>query len=206
MFGRSARVASFLLLAIPVFGAEIELRYAAIERLLADQLFTQEGRLYVRGNPKTKCTYAYIEAPRVGADHGYLRITGRFSGRTAFDMFGRCVGLGDAFDFTMLGTPVVRDGALAFQDVQISTPRDSYYVRRVRDAMTRSMSRDFQIPVKDQARALIELSAKPGAGKDPAKSPAGDPFKRELASFELGGVRVTPDGLVLVIEFRLIVK
>jgi hypothetical protein len=43
---------------IPAWSAELELRYGAIERLIADQLFSQEGRLYVRGNKTTKCKFA----------------------------------------------------------------------------------------------------------------------------------------------------
>jgi hypothetical protein len=31
-------------------------------------------------------------------------------------------------------------------------------------------------------------------------------YKQELAAFDLGEIRVTPDALVLVIEFRLVVK
>ena len=38
---------------VRAFPAELELRYAAIERVIADQLFSQEGRLYVRGNKAT---------------------------------------------------------------------------------------------------------------------------------------------------------
>src|ERR1035438_7825047 len=91
--------------AVPSFATELELRYAAIERLLADQLFSQDGRLYVRGNKTTKCQFAYLESPRVGSANGRLRVTARFSGRTALDMFGRCVGLGDSFDLTLTASP-----------------------------------------------------------------------------------------------------
>ena len=82
-------VAVFLLAsAMPARTAELELRYGAIERLIADQLFSQEGRLYVRGNKTTKCKFAYLESPKVGAIDGRLRVSARFSGRTALDMFG----------------------------------------------------------------------------------------------------------------------
>src|SRR5580704_7239292 len=138
-----------LSVAMPAWSAELELRYGAIERLIADQLFSQEGRLYVRGNKATKCKFAYLESPHVGAVDGRLRVSARFSGRTALDMFGACVGLGDSFDFTMIASPIVKNGALAFKDVAVSTPRDSFYIRRVRLALTSSFSRDFKIEVRD---------------------------------------------------------
>jgi len=187
-----------LVFGLPAWGAELELRYAAIERVIADQLFSQDGRLYVRGNKTTRCKFAYLESPHVGATGGRLRVSARFSGRTALDMMGACMGLGDSFDFTMLASPVVKNGALAFKDVSVSTPRDSYYIRRVRLALIDSFSRDFKIEVRDRARLLLEQPL-PQTSSKPL-------YQRELASFDLRDVRVQPDALVLVMDFRLVVK
>ena len=194
------RAGVMLLLAstIPARAAELELRYAAIERVIADQLFSQDGRLYVRGNKSTRCKFAYLESPHVGAVNGRLRVSGRFSGRTALDMMGACMGLGDSFDFTMIASPVVKNGALVFKDVSVSTPRDSFYIRRVRLALIDSFSRDFKIEVRDQARRLMEQL--------PAQSSPKPLYQRELASFDLRDVHVQPDALVLVMDFRLVVK
>jgi hypothetical protein len=196
----SSMLGAVLLLwaASPAFATELELRYAAMERLIADQLFSQEGRLYVRGGKATKCMYAYLESPHVGSADGRMRVTARFSGRTALDMFGRCVGLGDSFDFTLIALPVVRNGALALAEVNVSTPRDSYYIRRVRQALANSFSKGFKIEVRDQARRLLE--------QPPSSATAQPLYQQELARFDLTGVRVQPDALVLVIDFRLVVK
>ena len=187
-----------LLAASPACATELELRYAAMERIIADQLFSQDGRLYVRGGKTTKCVYAYLESPRVGSTGGRLRVSARFSGRTALDMFGRCVGLGDSFDFTLIASPVVRNGALALTKVNISTPRDSYYIRRVRQALVGSFSKTFKIEVRDQARRLVE--------QPPLAADAKPLYQRELARFDLTDVRAQSDALVLVIDFRLVVK
>ncbi len=192
-------VAVLLLIScMPSWSAELELRYGAIERLVADQLFSQEGRLYVRGNKTTKCKFAYLESPKVGAIDGRLRVSARFSGRTALDMFGGCMGLGDSFDFTLIATPIVKSGALALKDVNVSTPRDSYYIRRVRQALTASFAHDFKVEMQDRARRLLEQT--------PAQTSATPLYRQELASFDLRDVRVQPDGLVLVLDFRLVVK
>jgi hypothetical protein len=184
----------FMLLALPGFAAELEVRYGAIERMIAEQLFTQDGRHYMRGGRSTKCQFAYLEAPHIDNDGGRLRIAARFSGRTALDLFSRCVGVGDSFDLVLTAAPIVRNGAIALKDLHISTMRDSYYIRRVRTALLRSFSRDFKIEIRDQARHLLEQT------RD------GSPYKQELADFDLGEVHVTPEALVLVVEFRLVVK
>jgi hypothetical protein len=182
----------------PAVPAELELRYPAIERVLAEQVFTQEGRLYVRGNKNTKCTFAYLASPHLAAAEGRLRLTARFSGRSALDMFGRCVGLGDSFDFTVTATPVVRGGALALEQVKITTSRDSYYIGRVRQALAASFAKDFKIEVKEQARRLLEQPVAPTDGKAA--------YERELRGFDLRDARAEADALLLVIDFRLAIK
>jgi hypothetical protein len=174
--------------------AEIELKLAALERLIAAQMFTQDGRHYVRGNKNSHCQYAYLEAPRIDGDGGRLRIRARFSGRSALDLFNRCVGLGDSFDVAITAAPTARDNAIGLRDVNIATARDSYYISRVRLAMAQTIAKDFKLPVRDQAKQLLEQQ-EPGAV-----------YKRELADFSLNEIRVTPDAIVLVVEFKLVVK
>jgi hypothetical protein len=174
--------------------ADLELRYAALERMIGEQMFTQDGRRYVRGSASAKCQYAYLEHPRLSADDTRLRVTAKFSGRSAVDLLGRCVGLGDSFDLTIAATPVVRNGAIAFQDASVSAARDSYYIRRVRQALAQSFTKDFKVDIRDQAKHLLEPASVPAA------------YQQELSSFELNAVRVARDALVLEVEFKLVVK
>jgi hypothetical protein len=193
MRAQAAAIFLSLVAIVPSLAAEIELPFDTLDRIIAAQVFTQDGRKYVRGTPATKCQFAYLEAPHIGTDNGLLRVSARFSGRTAFDVFGGCIGLGDSFDLTVVAAPVVRNGALGFKDVKVSTAKDSYYIRRVRAALTRAFAKDVKIDVKDQARKILEQSRE------------GASYKAEMASFNLTEVRVTSDSLVLVIDFRLIV-
>lgn len=176
------------------FSADLEIRYSALERMVAAQMFTQEGRRYVRGNQAAKCQFAYLEAPKLSALGDRLQVAARFSGRSAMDLFSRCVGMGDSFNVTITAIPVPRKGAIAFQDTQVSTPKDSYYIRRVRSAMMRTFDQDFKIEIRDQARRLLE---------QPASSAL---YQQELKDLDLNAIRVTPDALVLVVDFKLVVK
>ncbi len=190
----AARFSVALLLVFPSLAADLELRYGAMERLIAEQLFTQDGRRYVRGNAAAKCQYAFLEAPHIGAENNRLRIVAKFSGRSALDVFGKCVGLGDSFDLTILASPVPRKGFIAMDDVKVTTVKDSYYIRRVRAALTQSFAKDFKLDVREQARKLLE---------QPRENAT---FQQELKDFDLAGVRVTADALVLEVEFKLVVK
>ena len=174
--------------------ADLEIRYSALERMVAAQMFTQEGRRYVRGDRAAKCQYAYLEAPKLSAAGERLQVTARFSGSSAMDLFSRCVGMGDSFNVTITAVPVPRKGAIAFQDTQVSTAKDSYYIRRVRAAMMRTFDQDFKIEIRDQARRLLEQPT------------SGAVYQQELKDLDLNAIRVTPDALVLVVDFKLVVK
>ncbi len=194
MLRSAARFSVALLFALPSLAADLELRYGAMERLIAEQLFTQDGRRYVRGNAAAKCQYAFLEAPHIGAESNRLRIVAKFSGRSALDVFGKCVGLGDSFDLTILASPVPRKGFIAMDDVKVTTVKDSYYIRRVRAALQQSFAKDFKMDVREQARKLLE---------QPRENAI---YQQELKDFDLTGVRVAADALVLEIEFKLVVK
>ena len=188
-----ARIFFALLWALPAFAADLEIRYGALERLISEQVFTEEGRKWVRGSPKTHCQYAYLEHPRIGADGDRLKIVARFSGRSALSVMGSCMGLGDSFDFTMTAAPLPKNGSISLERVKVTTVKDNYYIRRVRAALEQSFSKDFKVEVKDQAKRLLE-------------QPNGSAYKQELSAFSLNAVRVLPEALVLEVEFRLVVK
>src|SRR5436190_8154537 len=89
-----------LFLALPPAAAAVEMhiQFGALERMLTEQVFTQEGRRYVRGGKSTRCNFAYLEKPQVHGEGGRLSIRAKFTGRSALNMLGQCVGMGDAFD------------------------------------------------------------------------------------------------------------
>jgi hypothetical protein len=191
---RVKRVALLLLFAAGAHAAELQIRFNALERMLAEQAFTEEGRRYVKGDKKTKCNFAYLEAPRVTGESGRLRIQARFTGRSALNMFGQCVGLGDAFNVAITAAPLFKDGNLRLAEVKVGSDKNGFYIRRVCNAMTESLTRDFKYPLAGIARAQLE---------DPGQQPA---YKREVRRFEVTALRVSADSLVLVIDFDLIVK
>jgi len=188
------RFVVLMTLAARAFAADLEIRYSALERMVAAQMFTEEGRRYVKGSQAAKCQYAYLEAPKLSASADRLQVAARFSGRSAMDLFSRCVGMGDSFSVNISAVPVPRKGAIAFQDTQVSTAKDSYYIRRVRTAMMKTFDQDFKIEIRDQARRLLE---QPGANSI---------YQQELKDLDLNAIRVTPDALVLVVDFKLVVK
>jgi hypothetical protein len=119
----------------------------------------------------------------------------RFSGRSALNLAGRCVGLGDAFDVVILALPTYRNGAIGLQEVKVTSEgKTGYYIRRVCSAMEASLARDFRYALERDAQAMLENAAvQPN-------------YKREVRRFSVGEIRVAADALILPIDFELTVK
>jgi hypothetical protein len=189
------RAALLMLFAMNAGAVELHLQFAALERMLAEQVFTQEGRRYVRGTKESKCNFAYLEKPQVRGDGGRLRMKARFSGRSALNFAGQCVGLGDAFDVVILALPVYKNGAIGLQEVKVTSEgKNGYYIRRVCSAMEASLARDFRYGLEREAQLLLE---------NPSMQPN---YRREVRRFNVGDIRVTNDALVMQVDFELTVK
>jgi hypothetical protein len=189
--------AAMLILAMAQFAPAMELHihFGALERMLTEQAFTQEGRRYVHGSRNAKCNFAYLEKPQVHGDGGLLRIKARFTGRSALNFAGQCVGLGDAFDVVVTALPIYKEGALGLQQVKVSSEgKSGYYIRKVCEAMQATLVKDFRYPLEDQAKRMLE---------DPASQPG---YKREVKKLTVPDIRVTNDALVLQVDFELTVK
>jgi hypothetical protein len=186
------------LLAAAAFNAgavEVHLQFGALERMLAKEVFTQDGRRYVKGSAKTRCNYAYLEHPQFQGKDGRLIIRARFSGRSSVNMFGQCVGLGDAFTVVITATPVYQQGNVALASVTAAGDgKTGFYIRRVCTALSSSLARDFRYPLAAEAQRALE---DPGIQSD---------YRRELRQFRVPEIRVTNDALVLVVDFELTVK
>ena len=184
-----------VLAAAPMWGRELRFEYPALERVLGQQLFTNDGRRYVQGNEKRKCNYAYLEKPHIGEWNGRLVIRAKFIGKAAVDVLGRCMGIGDTFDLTLVGTPVYQSGMVTLKDVQATTNgHNTMYSRRVMKGLEQAMSKDIGYPVEKDAKWILEQPRE------------GFPFQPKLSHLVIQSVQATPGALVLVADFVLTVK
>lgn len=173
---------------------EIRLAYGVLERLLAQQVFTDEGRKYVKGSKAARCNFAYLEHPKIWGKDGRLSIKARFTGKSALDLMGRCIGAGDAFNLTVTGAPYYANGNVGFKDIEIQTDKDGFYVRRVRAALRDTLAKEFKYNITADAKRLIEQP-------DP-----GQPYQRKLVRFDVSSIQSANDALVLAVDFVLAVQ
>lgn len=188
-------LALFVLAAAQAGAVELHIQFGALERMIGKQVFTDDGRKYVRGNAKTRCNFAYLEHPQIEGADGILRIRAKFTGRSALNMLGQCVGLGDDFTVLIAARPLYRDGYIGLANVNAtSADKTGFYIRRVCIALASSLARDFRYPLAAEAQKALE---------DPGAQPE---YRRELRKFRVPDIRVTADALVLEVDFELTVK
>lgn len=175
--------------------SEIHLSFAAFERLLAKQVFSGDGRRYVRGDRNAKCNYAWLEGPTIRGENGRLVIRARFTGRTALDVFGRCIGMGDSFDLRITSAPHYKDGFIGLGDTTV-VPEGSggFYARQVCSALAWNLSHDFRYPLGEELKRVLE---------DPINLPE---YPRELRRFTVTRITTTDTAVVLLLDFALAVK
>jgi hypothetical protein len=174
--------------------AELRLHFTALQKYLAEQVFTHEGRKYVRGNPGSRCDHAFLENPALAGVNGELVIRARFSGRSALNLFGQCVGLGDAFELAITAAPYIEAGRLGFRNVRVQPAKTGFYARRVSTALQQSLERELRFDLNAEARRLL----------DKPKSANG--YGQELAAFQVREVRVSADAIILKLDFTLAVR
>jgi len=183
------------LLATAAPATELQVQHSVVKRLVSEQVFTDDGRKYVKANRLAKCSYAYLENPDISAENGRLKIRARFTGKSGSSFFGSCLSIGDSFQASILATPYYKDGSIFLKDVVVrSEDKDSYYIRKVRTAMAQAFTQQFSYRVIDDAKRMLETPA--------PKSP----FQQQMTYFDVKQIRVTDQAIVLVVEFTMVVK
>ena len=187
----------FLLLAtLPVFAqVELHLTFGVLQKVIAAQVFSEDGRRYVKGNKDKRCSFAYLENPRVGEADGRLVVRAKFSGRSALDVFSRCVGMGDSFDVIVRMTPYADKSILRLRDVEVvSDDRNGMYSRAVCKALAETVPRVLVYDFAPDFKRALE-----------AEHPS-VPFAKKVDDLAVQSIRVSKDALVLQLALKLTLR
>ncbi|MCV2419277.1 hypothetical protein LNV47_01600 [Paucibacter sp. DJ4R-1] len=106
-----------------VFGegraAEIVLEQTAVQRLVEQSLFNDNGRYYVK---RGACA-AYFEDPAVSLKDGRITIRSHMSGRFGAEIGGNCVGVGLASWTTASGVPSAKGTTVRLGGIRVTRSR-----------------------------------------------------------------------------------
>lgn len=116
-----------------------------------------------------------------------------FSGRSALNLFGQCVGFGDTFELTVMSSPYYKDGFLRLRDVAVTCEANGVYVRAACLSIGRSLERDFRHDLRAAAERML--------GGTCVGNPSA--YTTTLETFDVTSIQVTPAAVVLSLQFGL---
>lgn len=188
-------IALLLTIVSAAWAIEIEIRYPLLEKQLAQQFFSQDGKRYVKGTPTTRCNFAYLAEPHFSSRDGQLLIQAKFTGKSSMDILGKCIGFGDSFDFEILSDLSTKDGTLLLAKPTVKIlSRDTYYSRQVLKALQTSLGDAIRYPIRDEMRKLL------------AAGSVASPYKVTIPKLEIRSIQILPDALLVDVDTRFLVE
>ena len=119
----------------------------------------------------------------------------RVTARTGWELFGACIGPGEAFDLAIEGKPFYQNGAIRMSDIHVATvDKGTWYSRRIRDAFARNFPKYFEYKVYDDLKSTLEKGTPRG------------PYSLELGAVQVPRIRVLNDCIILDLDFSLSVR
>lgn len=94
----------------------------SIQKLVVEQMFTQQGRWYLVDNGPC---YAYLERPRTRLRDGRLILDAHLSGRIGIQMGDSCAGSQIGTNLTLSAKPVAKGPSLSLDDIRVDRIEDS---------------------------------------------------------------------------------
>ncbi len=120
-----AIVALALLTTCPALAADITMHASAIDTALRTELFKNEGRYVLSGNPRT-CAYAYLEKPATTLRDGRMLLRMYFAAKAAIQQGSNCMGRGEEFWLAVSGRPFFKGDNLSIDDIRLEEGKEAY--------------------------------------------------------------------------------
>jgi len=171
-----------------VRAAEIVLEKPAVEKLLTQALFANNGRL----NLKSGVCYAYLETPSAELNGGRVRIRTHLSARLGQEVAGSCLGVGLASWTTVSGRPTSNGGMVKLEDIRIDNVDDPTTRLLLEAGLVPALPKAIELDVLKAVRTMLQAS--------------GTSFEVAVDSFSIQSVTAAEDRLAVKFDFRLIAR
>lgn len=145
-FLRETLMAVAVLSTVPADGAEIVLEQSAVQKLVAESLFKDNGRYYIQ---RGACS-AYLDSPTVTLTGGRVFIRSRLNARVGMDFGDSCAGVDLVSWTTVSGEPSAQGTSVRLANIRIED---------VGDANTRIVLNSGLVPTLPGALELDVLKA-----------------------------------------------
>jgi hypothetical protein len=186
------KIGRALALSLAMFGsaqaAEITLERSAVEKLVAQTLFTNAGRYELQGG---SC-FAYLEKPGVELKDGRIRIRSYLNSRIGVDVGNACVGVAFATWTVASGRPVAAGGTVRLEDLRIDGVDDPTARLVLESGLLPSLPRAIELDVLGAVKSMLQGS--------------GAQLQTSVEAFQIESAAVADNRLAVKFNFRLLAK
>lgn len=177
-----------LAIGLPAQGAEIVLERTAVDRLVRQSMFTEQGRYYLQ---KGAC-YAYLDEPVVSLTGGRVVLNARLTSFMGVMVGTQCVGVPLNSRVTVSGKPAQDGGVVRLADLRIDN---------IADQSTRAVVQSGILPRFPQAVEIDVAAALRAMLKQP-----NIPYTTELERLDITALSAEGDRLGVTFDFKLVAK
>ncbi len=180
------------LLALALTGAslaaEIVFEHSAVDKLLAQTMFTNNGRHDLVKGP---CS-AYLDRPSVVIEGGRIRIRSHLTARIGVVDGRSCVGLAIASWTVASGRPVARGASVVLTDLRIDQVDDPNLRLLVESGLLAALPRAIELDMRQAVRGMLQNNS--------------GHFQAEVDTLIIDSVVAADDRLSIRFDFRLVAK
>ena len=168
--------------------AEIVLERSAVDKLLAQTLFTNHGRFDLQ---RGAC-HAYLEKPGVELKGGRIRIRSYLTARLGVESGGSCVGVGFASWTVVSGRPAAQGGTVKLVDLRVDGVDDGAVRMVLESGLFPSLPRAIEFDVVKAVREMLQGNQAQ--------------LQASVDGFQIDSVRAEDDLLAIKFDFKLTAK
>ena len=196
----AALLLCFAASAAPLHAAELRVSAKAMEKTLADNLFTapdkdgKPGRYYIRGGADKPCS-VYAEAPHISFKQDRIWVHVRIHARLGTAVGGDCLGITVSTETDVSLIPYAERESIGFKDARI-------------ERATKSAELNFLLSpfLKGKLPAGMEVNAAELIRKTLAGSLQRTGYDISLDRFEIGTLEIRDDLLVIDVDADVTVR
>ena len=182
---REALMAVTVLSSVPANGAEIVLEQSAVQKLVVESLFKDNGRYYIQ---RGACS-AFLDSPAVTLTGGRVVIRSRLNARLGMDFGDSCAGVDLVSWTTVSGEPSAQGTSVRLANIRIE---------EVGDANTRIVLNSGLVPTLPGAVELDVLKAVRSMLQG-----ANGQLQVEVLALNIESVRVADNKLSVHFDFKV---
>ena len=171
-----------------VSAAEIVLELSAVDKLVAQGLFSNGGRYDIVRGP---CS-AYLDRPSVSIANGRVRIRSHLSARLGVVSGTSCIGVAFASWTEVSGKPVPKGGSVVLSDIRVDKVDDPNLRLVLESGLVPALPRVVELDVLKSVRSMLQSN--------------GGQFQASVDAFAIDSVTAADDKLSVRFDFLLVAR